>query len=60
MDTILMNSINSKTSDHYRVFLNLSDKVNLKWKDKYVVLSNLSIYYKRKNKKGHRKIINLK
>ena len=55
-----MNSINSKTSDHYRVFLNLSDKVNLKWKDKYVVLSNLSIYYKRKNKKGHRKIINLK
>ena len=46
MDTILMNSKNSKTSDHYRVFLNLSDKVNLKWKDKYVVLSNLSIYYK--------------
>ena len=30
MDTILMNSENSKTSDPHRLLLNLSDKVNIK------------------------------
>ena len=30
MDTIFMNSENSKTSDPHRLLLNLSDKVNLK------------------------------
>ena len=49
MDTIFMNSENSKTSDPYRQLLNLSDKINLKRSDKYVVLSNLSIYYSWKN-----------
>ena len=29
MDTILMNSGNSKTSDPERLLLNLSDKINL-------------------------------
>ena len=29
MDTILMNSENSKTSDPHRLLLNLSDKINL-------------------------------
>ena len=29
MDTIFMNSENSKTSDPHRLLLNLSDKVNL-------------------------------
>ena len=48
MDTIFMNSINSKTSDPHRVLLNLSDERDLKRSDKYV-LSNLSIYYKWKN-----------
>ena len=47
MDAIFINSEQSKTSDRYR--LNLSDKKNLKRKDKYVALSNLSIYYTRKN-----------
>ena len=30
MDTIFMNSRNSKTSDSYRPLLNLSDKIDLK------------------------------
>ena len=30
MDTIFMNSDNSKTSDPHRLLLNLSDKINLK------------------------------
>ena len=45
MDTIFMNSENSKTSDPHRLLLNLLDKINLKRSDKYVALSNLSIYY---------------
>ena len=32
-----------------RLLLNLTDKINLKRSDKYVVLSNLNIYYIRKN-----------
>ena len=34
---------NCKASDSHRLFLNLSDKINLKRNDKYVALSNLSI-----------------
>ena len=49
MDTIFMNSGNSKTSDPHRQLLNLADKINLKRSDKYVTLSNLSIYYTWKN-----------
>ena len=45
MDTIFMNSKNSKISNLHRLLLNISDKTNLKWSDKYVALSNLSIYY---------------
>ena len=44
MDTMFMNSENSKTSDPHRLLLNLSDKINLKRSDKYVALSNLSIW----------------
>ena len=44
-----MNSKNSKTSDLYRLLLNLTDKIVLKRKDKYIALSNLSIYYTWKN-----------
>ena len=50
MDTIVMNSENSKTSDPQRLLLNLRDKTNLKRSDKHVALSNLSIYYTWKNK----------
>ena len=49
MDTIVMNSKNSKTSDPHRLLFNLSDKINLKGSDKCVALSNLSIYYTWKN-----------
>ena len=49
MDTIFMNSKNSKTSDPHRLLLNLSDKVNLKRSDEYVALSNLCIYHAWKN-----------
>ena len=45
MSTIFMSSKNSKISDPHRLFLNLTDKINLKRSDKYVVLSNLSIFY---------------
>ena len=45
MDTLFMNSENSKTSDHHRLLLSLSDKINLKRSDEYVALSNISIYY---------------
>ena len=38
MDTIFINSKNSKTSDPYRLLLNVTDKINLKRSDKYVAL----------------------
>ena len=34
MDTIFMDSGNSKTSDPHRLLLNISDKINLKRNDK--------------------------
>ena len=49
VDTIFMNSENSKTSDPQRLLLNLSDKINLRQSHKYVALLNLSIYYIWKN-----------
>ena len=53
MNTIFMNSENSKTSDPHRLLLILTDK--MRRKDKYVALSNHSIYYARKNtKKSYR------
>ena len=60
MDTIFINSENSKTSDLHRLFLHLSDKINLKGSAKYVSLSNLRIHYTRKNIKSHSKTKNLK
>ena len=44
IDTIFVNSRNSKTSDPHRLLLNLSYETNLKRKDKYIPLWNLSIY----------------
>ena len=44
-----MNSDNSKTYNSHRLFLNLSDKINLKRSHEYVPLSNLNIYYSRIN-----------
>ena len=45
MDTIIIISDNSKTSDPQRLLLNLTDKkIVLKKSDKYVALSNLRTY----------------
>ena len=44
MNTIFMNSENSKTPDPHRVLLNLSGKINLKRSDKHVAISNLSVF----------------
>ena len=49
MNTVFVNSGNSKASDLNRLLLNLSDKINWKSSNKYVALSNLSIYYAWKN-----------
>ena len=49
MDTIFMNSKNSKTSDLHRLLLNLTVKIDLRRKNESITLSNLSIYYTLKN-----------
>ena len=49
MDTIFMNSKNSRTSDSHRLLISLTDQINLKRSDKYVTLSNLSIYLTQEN-----------
>ena len=53
MDTIFLNSENSKLSNPDRLLLSLSDKIDLKRKDRYVAPSNLSIYYTWKNRKKY-------
>ena len=40
-----MNSEKSKTSDPYRLVLNLTDKMDLQREDKLAAFSDLSIYY---------------
>ena len=45
MDTIFVNSENSKISDLHRLLLNLSDKIYLKRRSKYVALSNFITQY---------------
>ena len=52
MDTIFMNSENSKTSEHNVSVLKLTNKSDLRRGQKTVALSNLSIYYNWKNVKS--------
>ena len=52
MDTIFMNSENSRTSEYHVLVLNLADKIDLRRGQKSVALSNLSIYYTWKNIKS--------
>ena len=52
MDTIFMNSENSKTSEYHILVLKLTDKLDLRRGQKTVALSNLSIYYTWKNVKS--------
>ena len=49
MDTIFMNSENSKTSEPYVLIFKLTDKLDLRRGEKRIALSNLSIYYTWKN-----------
>ena len=51
MDTIFMNSENSRTSEYHVLLLNLTNKIDLR-SEKTVALSNLSIYYTWKNIKS--------
>ena len=52
METIFMNSENSKTSESHRFRLDLTDKLDLKDPKKNMALANLSIYYTWKNIKS--------
>ena len=52
MDTIFMNSENSKTSEHNVLVLKLTDKLDLRRGQKTDALSNLSICYTWKNVKS--------
>ena len=62
METIFMNTENSKTNEPHRFRLDLADKINLKNPKKNIALVNLSIYYTWKNIKTeyNNKTINLK
>ena len=52
MDTIFMNSENSRTTEYHVLVLKLTDKLDLRRGQKTVALSSLSIYYKWKNLKS--------
>ena len=45
METIFMNTENSKTSPPHKFVLHLSQRLDLRSSDKLVALQNLSIYY---------------
>ena len=49
METIFMNTENSKTNEPHRFTLDLTEKLNLQNPKKNMALANLSIYYTWKN-----------
>ena len=49
MDSIFMNSENSKSSESHVLKLKLTDKLDLRLDKKVAAISNLTIYYKWKN-----------
>ena len=49
MDTVFVNSENSKTSKPHVLILKPTDKLDLRRGEKIIALSNLSIYYTWKN-----------
>ena len=49
METIFMNTENSKTNESHNFVLNLSQKPDLESLNRHVTLQNLSIYYTWKN-----------
>ena len=52
IETIFINTENSKTNELHRFRLSLADKVNLKNPNKNMTLANLNIYYTWKNIKS--------
>ena len=52
MDTIFINSENSKNSKAHALILKLTDELDLRRGEKIIALSNLSIYYTWKNIKN--------
>ena len=52
METIFMNTLNSKTNEPSKFIYQLTDKLNLKNPNKNMALANLSIYYTWKNIKS--------
>ena len=52
MDTIFVNSENSKTSEPYVLILKLTNKLHLRRGENSIVSSNLSIFYSWKNIKS--------
>ena len=45
MDTIFINSENSKTSEPHVLMIKLTNKLDLRIGEKIIALSNLGIYY---------------
>ena len=65
METIFMNTENSKTNEPHKFVLNLSQRLDLKSSNKHVAFQNISIYYpwkniRQQNKDNKPKIIALK
>ena len=60
METIFINTENSKTNEPYRFRLALADKLNFKDPNINMALTNLTIYYTWKNIKSAYKNSNLK
>ena len=52
MNTIFMNSENSKTPKPHILILKITNKLDFRLGEKAITLSNLSIYYTQKNIKG--------
>ena len=52
MGTIFMNSENRKSSETHVLKLKFTDKLDLRRSEESIALSNLSIYYTRKNIKS--------
>ena len=52
METIFMNTENSKTNEPHRFRLTLAGKLSLKYPNKNMALANLSTYYTWKNIKS--------
>ena len=53
MNTVFMDSKNSKTSNSHRLLLNIWDKTILERSDKYIALSNILICYTRNSYKNN-------